>query len=506
MTSSNPSSSPRRITIVGGGFTGVSAAVQLVRHAPFPLEITLIESRERVGPGLAYSTSDPDHRLNGPAWIHSVDPTEGAHFLRWCEAQGVFQRDPDAVQASGAAFVRRSEFGRYLEDTLRAHSVWPATGSTIEVLRDTAIDVVSHGQSVKVMTSGGHASPADVVLLATGNAVPRLQRPLDQCLERHPAVIANPLETWRLAGIPVEARVLVIGSGLTALDVLSTLRRQGHQAPVVVLSRRGLRPRAQAPHNVPMEQPTGRQLLDRVLNQPPAFITQAPPTLRAWLKALRVRIREDAALGRSWHVAFDELRDTVWQLWPRLPETQQRRFLGKLRTWYDVHRFRSPPPTEAIVNAALARGQVYLRAARLLSVEPMAGGPGLLVRSRRSSKDEVSEEQFDAVVNCTGLDVAARTAANPLLSALVRSGRLQVDACGVGYSVDANCRAVDANGQAQPSLRVIGPPTLGTFGDPAGAMYIAAQIHRLLPDVWQTLVSGSTSKSGGPASVACAKV
>jgi len=88
---------------------------------------------------------------------------------------------------------------------------------------------------------------------------------------------------------------------------------------------------------------------------------------------------------------------------------------------------------------------------------------------------------FDVVINCTGLDVVAGLAANPLLSSLVASGRLRRDACGIGLAVDADCRALDAAGRPQPALRLVGPPTAGTFGDPLGAMFIGAQIHRMLP-------------------------
>ena len=55
------------VTIVGGGFSGASAAIQLARHAPPRLDITVIEPRPDVGRGLAYSSDDPDHRLNGTA-------------------------------------------------------------------------------------------------------------------------------------------------------------------------------------------------------------------------------------------------------------------------------------------------------------------------------------------------------------------------------------------------------------------------------------------------------
>lgn len=485
--------SARRITIVGGGFSGVSAAVQLVRHSPVPLAITLIESRERVGPGLAYATHDPDHRLNGPTWVHAVDPVDGEHFTRWCEQNGVFEADPQALQPNGTAFVRRAVLGAYLEDQVRQHAHWPATGSTIRTLQDRAVHAWPSGGpdggEVTTLTERGQTLNADLLLLATGNAEPRLQAPLDPALAQHPGVIENPLVTARLLGIARDARVLIVGSGLTSLDVVSTLQRQGHTGGITVVSRRGLRPRAQPLASGTAVHPVGRQNLDRLLGPAPAFLTQARPELRSWIQALRQQIREAVARGDSWNIPFDDLRDSVWQLWPTLPAAQQRRFLRSVRTWYDVHRFRSPPQTEAIHNEALAAGRVVHIAARLRSLAARADAHRIDAVLQPAGGAAAVTECFDMVVNCTGLDASARTAGNPLLQSLVAHGTLRSDACGIGYAVDPDCRVIDARGTVLPRIRLIGPPTLGTFGDPGGAMFIAAQIHRMLPDVFGLLGS-----------------
>lgn len=488
-----PASAPRRVTIVGGGFAGVSAAVQLLRRSPEPLAITLIEARERVGPGLAYATHDPDHRLNGPTWVHSVDPLDGEHFTRWCEAHGVFGADPRARQPGGAAFVRRAVLGAYLEDQVRAHAHWAPTGGTLRTVRARATGAVRRGDETVVLTDQGQEIGGDLLLLATGNATPRLPTPLDPALAAHPGVIENPLETARLLDVPREARVLVLGSGLTALDVICTLQRQGHTGGVVVVSRRGLRPRPQPPFNGPLPVPTDRQNLDRVLAQAPNFLLDTEPTLRAWVRALRQQV---AAARGNWYPSFDELRDSVWQLWPRLPLAQQRRFLRRLRPWYDVHRFRSPPQTEATVNAAIESGRVHHLAARLRGVR--VDGQVLVAQLQGPRDAAPREERFDTLVNCTGLDAASRTAGNPLLQSLVAQGWLRPDAVGVGYAVDAHCRAIGADGQVRDRVRLIGPPTLGTFGDPGGAMYIAAQIHRMVPDLLATLGVAATAVAVDP--------
>jgi uncharacterized NAD(P)/FAD-binding protein YdhS len=69
----------------------------------------------------------------------------------------------------------------------------------------------------------------------------------------------------------------------------------------------------------------------------------------------------------------------------------------------------------------------------------------------------------------------------------MRQGWLVPDATGVGFAVDAKCRPLDASGVPSDRVRVIGPPTAGAFGDPRGAMFIAAQVRRMLPGVFASL-------------------
>lgn len=478
----------RRVTIVGGGFSGASMAVQLVRASPLPLAITIVEPRESAGPGLAYSAADPDHRLNGPTWSHSILPDDAGHFTRWCESHSILLRDPEAVAADGNAFVRRGDYGEYLADAVRAHARWPATGSRIAHVRDRAVGLAPGRESIALHTAGGCVLESEMLVVATGNPLPRLQAPFARALADHPSVIENPLETTRLAGIDPQARVLVVGSGLTALDVVSTLVRAGRPGPVVVASRRGLRPRPQPPSGSPgggaspLPGADAPVPLERIMGSVPGFLLrEAPPTLRGWVRALRARIREVEAQGESWHRGFDELRDVVWQAWPLLPAAEQRRFLRRMRVWYDAHRFRAPPQNDALVRDAEARGGVRFRAARLRAVEPSVGG-ALRVHFADPGGAGESVESFDAIVNCTGLDVAARLRASPFLASLVDDGWLRVDDAGIGFAVDANCSAIGADARVRSALRVVGPPTAGTFGDPLGAMFIAAQIWRMLPD------------------------
>jgi uncharacterized NAD(P)/FAD-binding protein YdhS len=204
------------------------------------------------------------------------------------------------------------------------------------------------------------------------------------------------------------------------------------------------------------------------------------------LRALRQQARQAEAAGATWHQPFDDLRDALWQLWPRLPPAEQGRVLRQLRTWYDVHRFRSPPQNQALVDAAVAEGRIHFLAGRLRSAAPH-GAQKIEVSWQSPGDGHLHTGQFDVLINCTGLDVLAGAASNPLLASALAQGRLRRDACHLGFAVDAQGCAISAEGQAQPWLRVVGPPTVGTFGDPIGAMFIGAQIHRFMPDLLRTL-------------------
>ncbi len=487
---------PREVVVVGGGFAGACTAIQLVRRTTQPLHVTIIDPAEHPGRGLAYRTLDPDHRLNAPSYVHSLMPDDAWHLSRWVQAEGLLEQDPQARRPDGGVYLRRGDFGRYIEQTLQQHGDWPATGSHITHLRDTAVGLSAPGDPLCVTTAGGRSLPADLLFVATGNPLPRLQRPFDPALATHHGVIENALDNTRLNAIDPDARVLLVGAGLTALDVLSTLLRRGHQGEIVVVSRRGLRPRPQGP--VPpvlarvrsleaLSALPGGMVLARIAGAAPAFMTQAPATARAWVRALRRRIAEVQAEGGVWYQPFDDLRDAVWQLWPTLPAPEKARFLRKLRTWYDTHRFRSPPHNQEIVDAARDLGRIRFVAGRLQAVAAAGDGQRIEVQWKPAGETAVKIEAFDAVVNCTGLDAVAGLSANPFLVAAGRQGWIRPDACGLGFEVDAQCRAVGSDGSVRPDMRLVGPPTVGSFGDPIGAMFIAAQIHRMLPDALLTL-------------------
>jgi uncharacterized NAD(P)/FAD-binding protein YdhS len=114
-------------------------------------------------------------------------------------------------------------------------------------------------------------------------------------------------------------------------------------------------------------------------------------------------------------------------------------------------------------------------------------GPGGIAVRWTDRSGAIIEEAFDVVVNCTGLDPSCGAAANPFLSDLLARGVIRRDPTGLGFEVDAQCRPIARDGTPSRRLRIVGPPTAGTFGDPLGVPFIAPQIRRMVPGVLREL-------------------
>ena len=467
------------VAIVGGGFTGAVFAIHLSRTAGRPLDIAIVEPRARLGCGVAYDTEDPDHRLNAPLQVHFVYPDAPDHLHDWYVEQGGPARDADAQGPDGNLYIRRGDFGRYVEAQLRAHSAGNASGSTIRHVRARAVAACRTADGYRLTLDGGQTLAARLTVLAAGYERPRAPPPFDGTASGHPGFIADPWNTTRLREIPADARVLVLGMSQTASDAIAVLLRNGHNGPIATVARRGLRPRAK---------PTGASgpppdIVERLV-RPVSLFTAAHGrhgTALSLLRTLRSEVRQAEAAGDDWTGPFGDLRDSVWEVWPALPPAEKRRFLRHLRVWYDAHRFQLPPQVEARIAAAEAAGQLSFEAARCESAA--SDGSALSVTLRRRGSGERRRERFDAVVNCTGPALRPDRSGNPFVANLTAQGHAALHPAGIGFSVDAECRAFDAGGRADPLLRIVGPPVYGAFADQQGAAFIALRLCALMPGI-----------------------
>lgn len=447
-----PSIPEHDIAILGAGFSGSLLAINLAQHRGGTDRVLLIERAAEAGPGTAYGTSDPIHLLNVPVRGMSAFPNAPAHFLDWARAQPAGALGPLSDGVAPDAFLPRALYGAYLRATLAEAGIAHRRAEVTAVTRD--------GDAWVIATDTGPIARAGTVVLATGNPPPA--RGGDAHLR------GDPWAPGALDGIAADAPVLLVGTGLTMVDTVLSLRlTRGHRGPIHAISRHGWLPLAHLPQPRPW---------------PRSFALPEPgASPRAVLRLLRAEAAGAAAEGVPWQPVIDALRPVTQALWRAWAEPERARFLRHLRTLWNLHRHRVPPPAKAVLREALADGQLRLRAARLLGHDPAGEGTIARLRLRGGAAAALPVAR---ILLCTGPGSGASSGEEwleaPPLRQLRAAGLIATDAFALGIECDPdNLQVLDAQGRPVPGLHLLGPITRGRLWEATAVPELRAQAARL---------------------------
>lgn len=467
------------VAIIGGGFSGAGVAYHLARLRP-DTSIAVFEPRDIIGGGLAYDDADPAHRINVPAKRMSLLPDDDEHFARWIAETGADLADRGIVGRDGALYPQRAVFGRYVA----SHIEPLLRDGRVVAIKSAATDISRHGGGTwRVTARSGEVVIARYVIIATTHPAPDVPEPL-KGLQGDSRLVADALAPGALAAIPRDARVVIVGTGLTMADVVASIDRLGHRGPITALSRRGLRSRGHAPVAV---EPFGD--------------FQTPPALASDLVAqIRTTIAEARAAGLTWHAVIDAVRAHAQTFWPKLSLDAKRRIVRHLRVYWDVHRFRIAPQVEDVLERRIRDGSLSVVAASLTKVEVRPDRIELDIRERRHSATRPIEA--DRVVLASGPGHVSILSTQPHLASLAAARLITVDPLGLGIACSVRSEVLRENGEPQPTLLVAGPLARGTFGELMGLPQVSA--HAL--SVARTLAASLDAETVAPsASLAAAK-
>lgn len=449
---------PAHIVIVGGGLAGAATAFHALRGLrDTPARVTVIEPRPVLGAGLAYSTDNPDHRVNVAAARMWLDPDEPLAFDRWFHESGRALADPEALLPDGRAYPRRSAFGDHVDAALRREAAQHPDGS-FRHIRARAEQIERRADHFRINLDNGTTLSADLVVLAPGHPLPSRPNWANTEIAAHPAYFGDPWSSDIAAKLPTNASVLIVGTGLTMADVVASLDRQQHQGTITAISRRGLLPRPRT--SLPVEA-YGR------FDNPPAHRASR------LLAHIRRVVSEAVAAGHPWECVIDALRQQGTVVWQALPLIERQRLLRHARPYWDSHRYQISPQIQAHIDVGKLTGRLRIQRARIVSAKSIDGGFAVTLLPRGATASICQE--FAAIINCTGPDQSALIRDNPALQSLGESGLLQPDPLGLGLQVDLTGRAIGRNGRPVEHLFVAGPPARGTFGELMGLPQISLQ-------------------------------
>jgi len=423
-----------RVAIVGSGFSGVAVAWQLLGGMRPGSAIAMINGSGRFARGLAYGTQSADHLLNVPAARMSLDPQQPAHFVDWLRDQS-----PTEPGVGGHEFVARRRYGDYLQASLEQRA---ASRLDVDLQQCVAsvTDCVPDADGWRLSFAHGAAARFDAVVLAIGHLPPRAPH---ADLVGLPGYSADPWAPAALHGLAPDAPVALVGTGLTMLDVLISLRAQGHRGPILALSRRGLLPLGHRAN----EGPPRPWVLD------PAIAARR--SLRQQLQLFRAELARAEAAGVDWRDVWAAFRAQTPASWQALDARGRAQFLRHLLPYWDVHRHRAAPQARAVLEEAIFSGRLRHAAGRIVSVTARESGLQLSWRAR----GHTAVQSFEAarIVNCSGPSSVIDAASSPLLWRLREAGRLLACPLGLGLRVDDRHQVCSATGEGQAGLYYAGP-------------------------------------------------
>ncbi|GBR11677.1 FAD/NAD(P)-binding protein [Gluconobacter frateurii] len=424
------------IAIIGAGASGTLLAWRLWKIG-VEAKVVVIGDAPEPALGLAYGTRCSSHFLNVCASGMSALAEDPHHFLRWAQ----LHHDPD-VQAG--SFVPRMVYGQYLS------SLW----------KETAADYV-HGHVLtcdrtpsgwRLVLADGQILQASYVVLATGNFAPAsLSDPRRQVPGYYPSAWQNDL----YARIQPDDDVALIGTGLTAVDVLMRLREQGHRGRITAISRHGWYPTSHA---------AGLSGDSQVV------FAETAPTARAYLAAFRQCLRS----GIPWRSVVNALRSQTNALWDRLSWEEKRRFSRHLQRRWDIVRHRMAPALREQIDADIQLGTLRTLKGRVEQVSGVADRVRLSIRGRNG----LSSLTVAHAVNCTGPSRDYRAVGSALLTGLLEQGVVQQTPLG-GLVCNSAGALQDETGSWSTTLYALGPMRWGALFETTAIPEIRQQAAEL---------------------------
>jgi uncharacterized NAD(P)/FAD-binding protein YdhS len=444
----------QKFTIIGGGATGTLLAVNLIKNvANKSIEINLVDKREKLGRGVAYSTAQDFHLLNVPANKMGAFPDQLEHFHNWLVAKGYdfFPND----------FVPRRLYGEYLRELLAETVAAKTANVAVNFLDDEAVDVLIDDDKAQVILNSGEILYSDKVVLAFGNFPPPHPKSESTSFVSAEKYFQNPWNAENYEKIRRSDDVFIVGTGLTAIDTVLSLRNNQHEGKIFLFSTRGLLP---AVHRLGFVYTSFYGELE------------SQTKITDLLKIVRRHIEDAKTKNSDWRAVIDSLRPHTAEIWRNLPNAEKRYFMQHLSRYWNVARHRMPPECAEFLDEMQAANQLQILKGRLKNIETVENGKFNVSYCLNGERKNLFA---DAIVNCIGSESNFNRVKNTLVKNLVRKGIIKNDALNLGIDATPDGKTIDANDKVSDKILTAGTALKGILWESTAMPEIRAQANKL---------------------------
>jgi uncharacterized NAD(P)/FAD-binding protein YdhS len=354
------------IIIIGAGFSGGLILANLIQKLNKPTKIIIADDSKYSFKGTAYSTNKMEHLLNVRAKGMGAFKDDITHFHDWLTKRGYKYNEDD--------FVPRKIYGEYLE-FIKQISFEEAGAKDIEIkfIESSAVKAETKNNKNIIHFENGSVASAKFLVLATGN----------QIGQNKGAAQARP---WQfdysvLDGDGTNKPIVIIGTGLTAVDTILSIARSNFPGKIFCISRNALFPKS---HTKPGE--------DKKFDMSPyanKLIGSSPSKI--FRQLIEISEKEKNYL---WQSIMDSLRPYTQSIWKGFSTSQQKLVLGKYLTVWNIHRHRMAPEIHDEIFSHINSGKLKLIAAECKGYE----------NNIVTYKDRAGEHKIEAlyIFDCRG--------------------------------------------------------------------------------------------------------
>ncbi len=419
----------KTIAIVGGGLSGSLVAANLLRLAQAPVRIVLIERHPPLGRGVAYGTDCPEHLLNVVASRLGAQPEDPEHFYRWV-SERIGEPGFPAAPIAPTDFLPRRLFGQYIAYMLTEARGAAQPESRFEIIPAEATDLEERNGRALLTFADGVTLEVDRVVLALGNLPGEYPIRRSMPFYHGSRYVHVPWREGMLDSIGRRDDVLIIGAGLSAIDIIVQLELQGHRGRIHLVSRRGLQPQ-----------------IHRQVQPYPAFFGNGslPATIREIVHRVRKEVRDAATIGVDWRAVIDAIRPHAQSLWKNL-------------SWEES-------------------GRLKYYAGRLQSLREIPNGAEAVFRIRGTN--ELHTLQVAKVINCTGPRTDYSKYQHPLLINLLARGLIDHDPLALGINALPSGEVLRYRAGPTGWLFTLGAPLKGVLWESTAVPEIRTQAKML---------------------------
>jgi uncharacterized NAD(P)/FAD-binding protein YdhS len=475
-----------RVAIVGGGPSGVSVFREFLHFLEQEtsyrsrIKITLLDKVGEFGYGMPYSTKLNGHVTNMAVATMSLKFNQDDHFYHWLlNSPQLWRHEYNIPSLAPDDVVPRRLFGLYVNHMFKeAREKADSLGVDVETITAEATDIAEENKDVR-LRFGQNERHFDQLFLCIGNTTPSL----GQELQGTPGYIHDAWPEERIMkAVPLDEPVVILGSGLTAIDVMITLQESGHRGPMTMVSRHGLLPKVRnkakpyelvsiSPRNIQKETQNGKfplslretiALLRKEFENADIHFGADDDFYRRKNQGPIETLRQDIARVKTGHAnyfsvlkAIDKQIGLIWNAMSLEARAEFDRFYSTL---WNIHCYPMPLLNGLRTLKALESGQLTVRGGFCgLSYDPNEAM--FRLRLQHGAGEETIATRF--VINATGQGMDLSTSRCRLLRSGLQSGALLPHALG-GIDVDfISGRARSAGGRFSDRIYVVGRLTRG---------------------------------------------